>query len=114
VPHGNALIMRFAGIDSPEAARLLSGAEIIVGREHAAPLKDGEYYVEDLKGLEVVTAEGQSLGHIADIVEGGSGQLAEVLLLSGQKRFAPFRNEFFGELSLGNRKIILLAPWVLD
>jgi len=106
--------MRFAGIDSPEVAALLNGAEIVVDREYAAPLKEGEYYVEDLKGLEVVSTEGQTLGHIGDVVEGGGGQLAEVILLSGEKRFAPFRKEFFGELSLSEGKIVLLEPWVLD
>ena len=114
LPRGNFLLMRFAGIDSPEAARLLNGAEIIAGREYAAPLKKGEYYVEDLKGIEVVTAEGQVLGHIADVLEGGGGQLAEVALLSGEKRLAPFRKEFFGELNLGGGKIELLEPWILN
>jgi len=113
IPRGGFLLMRFAGVDSPEAARLLGGAEIIAGREHSAPLKEGEYYVEDLKGLEVVTAEGQVFGHIADVVDGGGGQLVEVTLLSGEKRFAPFRNEFFGEVSLGEGRIALLEPWVL-
>ena len=111
---GNFLLMRFAGIDSPEAARLLNGAEIIVDREYAAPLKEGEYYVEDLKGLEVVTTEGQLLGHISDVLEGGGGQLVELLLPSGEKKLAPFRNEFFGELRLGEGKIVLLEPWVLE
>ena len=114
IPRGNFLLMRFAGIDSPEAARLLGGAEIIVDREYAAPLREGEYYVEDLKGLEVVTAEGQPLGHISDVLEGGGGQLAELTLPSGEKRLAPFRNEFFGELNLGEGKIVLLEPWILD
>ena len=114
VLRGNFLLMRFVGIDSPEAAKLLGGAEIVVDREYAAPLKDGEYYVEDLKGLEVVTTEGQTLGHINDVLEGGGGNLAEVKLPSGEKRFAPFRKEFFGELSLGEGKIVLLEPWVLD
>ena len=125
-PHGNLLLMRFAGIDSPEAAAPLKGAEIIAPREYAAPLKQGEYYVEDLKGLEVVTGGGQTLGRITDVVDGGNGQLAEVTLLSGEKRFAPFRKEFFGDVSLGtgrneaegasppDGKITLLEPWVLE
>jgi len=113
-PQGDILLMRFAGIDSPEAAALLKGAQIIADREHAAPLREGEYYIEDLKGLEVVTAAGQVLGRISDVVEGGGGDLAEVLLLSGEKRFAPFKKEFFGDVDLEGGKIILLEPWVID
>ena len=114
VCRGNFLLMRFAGIDNPEAAGLLQGAEIVVGREYAAPLKEGEYYVEDLKGLDVVTTEGQVLGHITDVIEGGGGQLAEVKLLSGEKRLAPFRKEFFEDPNLIEGRIVLLALWVLD
>ena len=114
VPHGDILLLRFAGIDNPEAAALLKGAQIVTEREHAAPLNEGEFYVEDLKGLEVVTGDGQILGHVDDVVEGGGGQLAEVLLLSGEKRFAPFKKEFFGDVDLENRKIVLLEPWILD
>ena len=114
IPRSGFILMRFSGITSPEAAGLLGGAEIIAAREYAAPLNEGEYYIEDLKGLEVVNAQGQLLGHIADILEGGGGQLAELLLLSGEKRLAPFRKEFFGEASLQNGTIILLESWVLE
>ena len=111
---GDILLIRFEGINSPEAAALLKGARIIADREYAAPLLEGEYYIEDLKGLEVITGEGQVLGHITDVVEGGGGQLAEVLLLSGEKRFAPFKKEFFGDVISEGGKIVLLEPWVLD
>ena len=114
VSQGNTLLVRFAGIDSPEAAGLLIGAEIIAGREYAAPLKEGEFYVEDLKSLEVVSGKGEMLGQIIDVVEGGGGNLAEIRLLSGETRFAPFRNEFFGDVDLQKGKITLLKPWILE
>ena len=107
------MLMRFAGIDSPEAAGVLKGAEIIAGREFAAPLKKGEYYIEDLKGLEVVDIEGTVLGQIKNVLEGGGGYLAELKLLSGKQRLVPFRNEFFGEIS-DEGKIPLLENWILD
>ena len=114
ISRGEGLLMRFAGIDNPQAAGALKGAQIIAGREHAAPLKEGEYYVEDLKGLEVVTVEGKVLGRITDVIEGGGGQLAEVELSAQETRLAPFRKEFFGDISLEEGKIVLLEPWILD
>ena len=107
-------LIRFAGIDNPEKAALLNGAEIIAPRENAAPLKDGEYYVEDLKGLEVIDREGKALGHIVDLMEGGGGNLAEVKLLSGARRLAPFRNEFFGDVNFEKGQIALLESWILE
>ena len=106
--------MRFEGINTPEAAGALKGAEIIAGREFASPLKEGEFYVEDLKKLEVVNPEGKVLGRLTDVIEGGNGSLAEVLLPSGKKTLAPFRAEFFGKVDLAAEKIELLEPWILE
>jgi 16S rRNA processing protein RimM len=118
------LLLKFAGIDSPESAKSLGGAEIIVSRADAAPLKPGEFYVEDLKGLEVVAvAENPAgncgetwelVGHVADNLEAGGGELLEMRLLSGKLRLVPFRNEFFGEISLEKGRVILLERWILE
>ena len=114
IAQGSGLLIRFEGINSSEAAGTLKGAEIISERKFAAPLKNGEYYIEDLKGLEVVNYEGKVLGIIINIIEGGGGHLAEVKLLSGFERLVPFRKEFFGEISIDNGKIELLEQWILE
>jgi 16S rRNA processing protein RimM len=123
--------MKFVGIDSPETAKALAGAEMLADRSHAAPLKTGEYYIEDLKGLMVLglavggqdslpestDAPGDApepvLGYITDIVEGGGGFLAEVRLPDGKLKFVPFRNEFFGDINLEAGTARLLEPWIL-
>ena len=109
-----SLLIRFTGINNPEAAEVLGGARIIAGREYAAPLKKGEYYIEDLKGFDVITGEGEILGHITDILEGGGGQLAEIELLSGEIRLVPYRKEFFGEPNIEKSRIELLKRWILE
>jgi 16S rRNA processing protein RimM len=124
-PAPPVLILKFKGIDSPEAAKALGGAELITGREHASPLKPGEYYIEDLRGLAVAAAadtgfeagygqNGEILGHIADVVEGGGGFLVEIRLSTGECKFVPFRPEFFAPLDLGSGRVILLNRWILE
>jgi 16S rRNA processing protein RimM len=112
--HSGALFLKFKGIDSPEAAKALIGAELIAGRDQAAPLNADEYYVEDLKGLQVTGSGGEILGEITDIIEGGGGELAEIRLVGGELRLAPFRKEFFGEISLEIRRAALLEGWILQ
>jgi 16S rRNA processing protein RimM len=121
-PASPAVLMRFAGIDSPEKAKTLNGAQLIAGREQAAPLDDDEYYIEDLKGLPVIFSgvEGEKgasdvvIGYITDIIEGGNGELAEIKLLNGEKRLVPFRKEFFSEISPQKGKVVLKNLWVLE
>jgi 16S rRNA processing protein RimM len=131
-PMPPGLVLKFKGIDSPESAKTLRGAELITGREQASPLKPGEYYVEDLRGLAVVVADtgyagqntpgakapgGQNteiVGYITTIVEGGGGDLVEIRLPAGEFRFVPFRKEFFAPIDLASGRVILLEWRILE
>jgi 16S rRNA processing protein RimM len=118
------MAVKFAGINSPEAARPLGGAELITGREQASPLAPGEYYVEDLRGLAVTAADarpggisggaGEILGYITGIVEGGGGDLVEIRLSIGGCRLVPFRKEFFAPINPETGRVILLDRWILE
>jgi 16S rRNA processing protein RimM len=110
----SGLVVKFRGIDSPEAAKALGGAKLLVPREAAAPLRAGEYYVEDLKGITVVAEGGEALGVITDVVEGGGGELVELRLPGGALRFIPFRKEFIGDISPENRQAVLLVRWIIE
>ncbi|MDR1318263.1 MAG: ribosome maturation factor RimM, partial [Treponema sp.] len=98
LPAPPALLIKFTGIDSPEDAKTLRGAELLAGREQASPLGPDEYYIEDLKGLPVIAgaspAEGEVLGRVAGLIEGGGGSLVEIRLSSGEIKLVPFRKEF--------------------
>jgi 16S rRNA processing protein RimM len=112
---GASLAVKFAGCDTPEAARALTGSELLLDRSEAAALGPGEYYVEDLKGLEVLGPAAESLGRVTDIVEGGGGLLMEIELSStGELRLAPFRDGFVGEIDTEGGWVRLEAPWVLE
>jgi 16S rRNA processing protein RimM len=108
-PAAPYVLMRFKGIDSPEAAKTLNGSKLIGSREQAAPLGEGEYYIEDLKGLPVITEDGETIGNITDIIEGGGGELAEIKLTNGEKQLFPFRSEFFKEISLEKGKVTVTS-----
>jgi len=110
---GSALVIRFTGFDSPETVAELRGAELLINRKNAAPLNPGEYYVEDLKGLEVAGAD-EILGHISGIIEGGGGDLAEIRLKNGKSKLVPFRKEFFSEINLEKRRLTLQNLWILE
>jgi len=108
------VLMRFAGIDSPEAAKALGGAQLLVDREQASPLQAGEFYVEDLKGLAVTAPDGEIVGRVTDIVEGGGGELAEIMLNNGELRLVPFRKEFFSEIDPEKGIVALQNVWILE
>jgi 16S rRNA processing protein RimM len=113
-----AIAIRFAGFNSPEAAKTLRGAELLVSRKDAAPLQPDEFYVEDLKGFTVLAGEntnGEILGHIINIIEGGGGaDLAEIRLTNGALRLIPFRKEFFTGIDMEKGQVTLQNLWILE
>lgn len=113
-PLSRGLAMKLKGIDSPEAAKLLGGAQIVGDRSHAAPLRQGEWYVEDLRGLTVRLSDGETVGQITDIVEGGGGNLAEIQLQSGELKFVPFRKEFLTDIDIEKGSVTLVTAWILE
>lgn len=143
---GGILYIKFSGINSPEEAKKLSGSEIVVSREFACPCGKDEYYVEDLKQCQLVytsggakgmaeksaatTAEPVVVGTITDVLEGGAGDLFEVVLSescsllsqelrttsSGKPRkvLVPFKKEFIGTVDTKNKKVQLMHLWILE
>jgi 16S rRNA processing protein RimM len=112
-PAPPVVLMRFSGINTPEAVKTLTGGQLIAGREQASTLNEGEYYIEDLKGFPVVFGQ-QPVGHIKDIIEGGGGNLVEIRLCNGDIKLVPFMDEFFYEIIPGKDILILKNLWILE
>jgi 16S rRNA processing protein RimM len=113
------LIMKFDSIDFPEEVRKYSGWELLVPRKNACPLDRDEYYVADICRCSLIYGKPPVvIGKIADVIEGGAGELLEVILSGvsvGEKTvFVPFRNEFIGTVDIQNETIELLHLWILE
>lgn len=67
---GRRILGRVEGVGTPEQARELMGATILVERASLPEPAPGEFYVTDLLGLRVVDADGQDLGRLSDVIEG--------------------------------------------
>jgi 16S rRNA processing protein RimM len=107
----NGALLKFEGIESPEAAKALSGAELWVLREEAAPLAEDEYYLADLCDCELFCGE-EKRGRIISVAAGSAGDLLEVETKDGV-RIVPFTRHFIGEVDLSAGRVELLMPELL-
>lgn len=73
--HGGAFIIRLDGYDDINQVASLVGSELCLRRTQFPEPDDDEYYWCDLIGLTVVTAEGVTLGTLAEIFETGSNDI---------------------------------------
>jgi len=83
--HGNGVIAKLVGVDSPEQARLYTGRLIAITREELPKLPKDEYYWSDLEGLTVINKNGDVLGKVSYLIATGSN---DVLVVKGDKEYA--------------------------
>jgi len=62
------VLVKFRGLDTPEAAEPLRGADLTLPREACLPLEDDQFYQFDLIDAEVYTTAGRRLGKVAEIM----------------------------------------------
>jgi len=73
--HGNAMLIKLAGIDSMATAEQWRGADLAVPRGQAAALPQGRHYVFEIVGLRVITEQGEEVGTVREILRTGSNDV---------------------------------------
>ena len=104
---GNALVIRFDGIDNREAARLLTNKMLTVDRKDAAPLEDGEYYTFDIIGLEVFALDGQKLGVVENVLKTGSNDVYVTRTEVGGELLIPALKRVVKEINIAEGRMII-------
>jgi len=121
---GNTMFVKFKGIDSDVDIKKYNGWELSVPRKYAKPLEKDEWYIEDLKNCSLVwnddpatsSAPAKVVGTITDVLEGGAGNLLEVVLSDNcdRKVLVPFNKEFIGKVDIKNGTVQLMHLWILE
>lgn len=104
--HKGTILLKLAGIDTPEQVKKLHGFEIWVERQFAAPKDDDEYYYADLC-LCSVTLEGKKIGNINSLIPGNRCELLEVISAEGKTLLVPFEDKYVGLVDIENKMVYL-------
>jgi 16S rRNA processing protein RimM len=80
---GQSVILTLEGVVDRTQAGSFVGKEIFLDRAQLSPLAKGEYYWHELEGLIVVSAGGEKLGILSDILATGAH---DVYVVKGDKR----------------------------
>lgn len=76
--HGQTLLVSLEGISDRNVAESLQGFEIAVARDELPQPNDGEYYWDQLTGLEVVNLQDEVLGRVVGLLETGAHEVLKV------------------------------------
>lgn len=87
--HGPMVLLKLAGVDTPEEAARLRGTVLYLDRDDVQ-LEEGEYFIQDLMGMEVVDADdGRIYGTLVDVTETGANQVYHIRFADGRVNLIP-------------------------
>ena len=103
--HGSMIVARLEGFVDRDAAIALKGSEVAVPRAAMPENREGEYYWNDLLGMEVSHSNSAKLGYVAKILETGANT---VLVVQGEKELlVPFIQDVIVSVDLKARQVIV-------
>lgn len=98
-------------VDDRNAAELLRGTKLYIDRTSLPETDEGEYYVEDLKGMTVEDETGKDIGTILTIVNYGAGDLVDIKpAAGGQSFYLPFNESTLLDVDLEKRTVKISVP----
>lgn len=110
--HGRFWLIKFREIKTREAAKCLSGYDLVIPRHERINLPEGHYYHDQLIGMKVYHADGTFIGTIADIISTGAHDLYLVSQSERKEKsmLIPAVKEFIRKIDLKNKTIFVDLP----
>ncbi len=88
-PHGENMLVRLRGVNTPEMAGQYRNTWIFIKTKDAPPLPEGKYYQYQLLGLKVVDEADHPLGTLTEILETGANDVYVVTDEAGKETLLP-------------------------
>lgn len=106
-----ALIARFKGVSTREAAEALVHTKLYVERDRLPEREEEEWYHADLIGLAAIGADGAKIGEVIAVHNFGAGDLIEVKPEAGGATvLVPFTRETVPEVDVEGGRLVLAPP----
>jgi 16S rRNA processing protein RimM len=109
--HGDRVVLKLEGFDSPEEAAALAGCELAVPESEAVGLEEGEFYDWQLQGCRVETVEGANVGTVREVLHtGGEAPVLVILDEDGRENLVPLAESICVEIDVAAKLIRVDAP----
>lgn len=107
----NTVILGFREFTDINAIEKYKGCDVLVSRENAIPLVEGEYYVSDLLGCEVREENGNLFGTLVDVMTTGANDVYIVKTAAGKEVLLPVIPDCVKHVDIANKTVtVFLMP----
>ncbi len=108
-------IVQFEGYPDATAAEALRGTLLEIAERDLPALPEGEYYLHDLIGLDVVTREGEPVGRLVDALTTGANDVYVIRRDGKPDALIPAIPDVILSVDLGAQRMTIEAmPGLLD
>ncbi len=109
-PHGEHWVLKFAGIETIDAADKFRGSDLWVPSSERACLPEGEYFRTDLLGCMLTDAvTGEAFGPVESFEQYGGPMLLQISV-KGREVLVPFVPEICRKVDVAGRVILVALP----
>lgn len=103
----NMVIIKFKGMDNINDVEKYKGCDLMVTRENAVPLEEGEFFICDIIGAAVYEENGKELGVLKDVLEtSGANDVFVVETGEGKEILLPVIDDCIRDINIEEKKIV--------
>ncbi len=111
----NIVILKFKEFNDINQVEQFRKCDLMVTRENAVPLEEGEFFICDIIGAEVVEENGEPVGTVKDVMETGANHVFVIEMPEGKEVLFPSIPECIKQVDVENKKVVAhIMPGLLD
>lgn len=101
----NLVILKFKGINNINDVEQYKKCPLLIDREDAVELEEGEFFITDIIGLDVITDEEKLLGKVKDVLQTGANDVYIVENDKKEEILIPAIKQCILNVDLENKKM---------
>jgi 16S rRNA processing protein RimM len=106
----STFICKIKDINNRNQSEEIKGLELFITKDNLPELQKDEFYIEDLKGMQVVDIYGKTIGLINNVYNFGAGDIIEIKFNGGAVEMYDFNSKIFPQI---DDKVTFVAPQTL-
>lgn len=103
----NLVILKFKEFDNINDIEKYKGCDLLVTREHAVKLEEGEYFIADILGADVYLEDGTEFGTLKDVIQTGANDVYEIITKDGKEVLVPSIPQCILERNIEEKKVVI-------
>ena len=103
----NQVILKFKEFNNRDDVEKFRQCDLLVTRENAVPLKEGEYFICDIIGATVKEENGNEIGELTEVLQTGANDVYVVKQPNGKEVLFPVIPECVKKVDVEKKEVLI-------